>query len=409
MPFAALKVFHSCSESVSDLLAQTCAVALYRPLRRRSKISRWSVVGEQRLPVSCHARCSCCSSLSPAIASYVGLLMRLPIKAMAIIWDRHSPHCIMKRNKNAAAAGSPTKKPTSTEPSSDESIGTLPRSHDAISSSSPMQSESPPSHVKTNVGIGIGSAIVPASPQKNKAAFLASFTTSKIYTDLAVYQDSPGARYEFEGIITAVHPATAKPERRYIVVADAKGTTGLVLWNEKSNLVGFTSVGQVLQCTRVSLTSYNGKRSLTLGRDSTIRLSPADAEFAVNSPLAKWWQDLLSAAALNSESVQHVPDQTIVSVAGVVGAVTFAEKTVNGESKILVFVHIGDANGKFTLRSWNHRVADFEVYLDMPVMFRRVRVATYAGQKVGDIMECDATQIVTSFDGAATLASFWKQ
>ena len=254
--------------------------------------------------------------------------------------------------------------------------------------------------------VPVDGAVLIVSPSKNKAAFLSSFSTSKICTDMAVYQDSPGARYEFEGIITAVHPASQKPDRRYVQVADEKGTSGLVFWNEKCNMVGFSSVGHVVQCSRVSLTTYNGKRSLTLGRDSSIKVSPSETG---QSKIALWWKQLLAAEVLNTESVQRVQDQCIISVAGIVGTVTTAEKTVNGEAKLLVFVHITDVNGKFTLRSWNHRVEDFQAYLDLPVLFRRIRIVSYSGVKVGEIMESNATQFETKFDGAAALTEFWQQ
>jgi hypothetical protein len=80
---------------------------------------------------------------------------------------------------------------------------------------------------------------------------------------------------------------------------------------------------------------------------------------------------------------------------------------VNGVEKYLTCIHLVDSSGRLDIRSWNHCIHDFRQYTDRPVMIKRVRVTSFAGTKLCEILDGSGSLIETEFPGKVALAKFW--
>jgi hypothetical protein len=101
-------------------------------------------------------------------------------------------------------------------------------------------------------------------------------------------------------------------------------------------------------------------------------------------------------------------DNSIASVSGILGFVNTETKIVNGREKNLLTLHMVDASGKLDIRSWNHSADMFLAYVDRPVLIRRVRVTSFAGTKMCELLDGSGSVIETSFDGDSALMQFWS-
>jgi hypothetical protein len=48
-----------------------------------------------------------------------------------------------------------------------------------------------------------------------------------------------------------------------------------------------------------------------------------------------------------------------------------------------------------------------ETSVEKPVLLQRIRITSFAGQKIGELLDGGGTIVVTKFAGAAELAQFW--
>jgi hypothetical protein len=48
---------------------------------------------------------------------------------------------------------------------------------------------------------------------------------------------------------------------------------------------------------------------------------------------------------------------------------------------------------------------DFSV--EKPLLLQRIRITSFAGQKLGELLDGTGTIVVSEFEGAAELAQFW--
>jgi len=246
---------------------------------------------------------------------------------------------------------------------------------------------------------------VPPTPGGNRARFLAGIQPTKVSCDLTNVAATPGLRFSFEAIVTVVYPASASPpERRYIELADAQGFTGITVWNSYAHAITAECVGRVVKFTRLSIAVHNGKKSLTMSKESTMHVENATYE----NLLSNWWRGLLTQPILNALQF-HDSTDGIVNVSGVLGLIQVEEKMVKGVPKNLLVLHLTDASGRLEIRSWNHSDTEFLQFREQPVLLKRVRVVTYAGQKVGELLGGDTgTTVTTEFDSKA-LRAYWQQ
>ena len=259
-----------------------------------------------------------------------------------------------------------------------------------------------PSPPPASASSSLQSQLCPSSPGLNRAKFFGAHASSGTVCNLDLSRASLGSKVHLTGILTAVYPASKNPDRRYILLSDVTGTVGLTVWN--ANVAKFTSdgIGSIVHAEKLVLTQHNSKKTLTMTRESVIKCltDPKNA-------LSIWWRDLASMRPVPLGEVQTLPENSIVSVSGILGFVTAESKNVGNEIKTLTTLHMVDKSGSFTVRSWNQvpSIVDFSV--EKPLLLQRIRVTSFAGQKIGELLDGTGTTVVTKFDGAAELAQFW--
>ena len=241
-----------------------------------------------------------------------------------------------------------------------------------------------------------------SSPGLNRAKFFSAHASSGTVCNLDLSRASLGSKVHLTGILTAVYPASKNPDRRYILLSDVTGTVGLTVWN--ANVAKFSSdgIGSIVHAEKLVLMQHNSKKPLTMTRESVIKCltDPKNA-------LSTWWRDLASMRPVPLGEVQTLPENSIVSVSGILGYVTAESKNVGNEIKTLTTLHMVDKSGSLTVRSWNQVPSIVEFSVEKPLLLQRIRITSFAGQKIGELLDGTGTTVVTKFDGAAELAQFW--
>jgi hypothetical protein len=267
----------------------------------------------------------------------------------------------------------------------------------------PEQSR-PSAQVVDDNGSQVKHAIMqsPPSPSANRQKFLNGFMPARSCCNLDFCRVPSDSKINVSGICMAVFPPTKNPDRRYIQICDDTGSTGITVWN--SNVAKFNSdcVGKLVTCVKVAISSYNGKRLLTMTRESSIQILDDD-----NHHVMKWWKSLLHAKPKTCGAVHDVPDGSIVTVTGILGLVNQEIKMVNGQEKYLTYLHMVDASGRFDVRSWNHSADMFLGFKERPVCIKRLKITSFVGSKIGELLDGDASVFITEFPGSAELEQFW--
>lgn len=245
--------------------------------------------------------------------------------------------------------------------------------------------------------------MTPPSPSTNRSRFLTGVQPVRVCCNLDLMKSTAGAKIAITAICIAVFPASKNPDRRYIQLADQYGSAGLTVWNTNVSLFGTPSVGKLVTCKRLVVQSHNGKRCLTMARDSTIEIEDAGEHSVMD-----WWQGLLKSRVLNTIEAHDAVENSIISLSGVVGQITEESKIVGLVTRVLTTLHIVDATGKFTIRTWNHIARGFQLYIDKPVTVQRVRVTTYAGDKLAELLDGNGSVIITDFPGCSKLEDWWN-
>lgn len=258
---------------------------------------------------------------------------------------------------------------------------------------------SPPPSVASG---GLQSMHCPVSPGLNRAKFFSAHATASTVCNLDYSRSSLGSKVLLTGILTAVYPASRNPDRRYILLSDATGTVGLTVWN--ANVAKFSpdGVGSIVHAEKLVLSQHNSKKTLTMTKESTIKCLTDP-----KNDLAIWWLGLASLAPVSLGDVQTLSENSIVCVAGILGFVTAESKNVGSEIKTLTTLHMVDKTGSLSVRSWNAVPSILEISVEKPILLQRIRITSFAGQKIGELLDGGGTIVVTQFAGAAELAQFW--
>jgi hypothetical protein len=252
----------------------------------------------------------------------------------------------------------------------------------------------------------VHNAVPPASPAGNRARFMANLQPAKVTCDLTSAPVSPGLRFSFEAIVIVVYPASqTPPERRYVELMDSHGSTGITVWNQYVHALGQSSVGCAVKFTRLAITMHNGKKNLTMAKDSTMHVEPP----TYDGMHVKWWQGLLAEPSINCLQFHDTPALTIVNVAGILGFIQVEEKTVKGEIKSLLVLHLTDRTGRIEIRSWNHSDTEFKRYQERPILLKRVRVCLYAGSRTGELLTGPNGSLVTTDFDHRDLDLYWQE
>lgn len=249
-----------------------------------------------------------------------------------------------------------------------------------------------------------GNPVVPPSPVTNRDRFIKGFLPARTCCNLDLCRASAGTKFNLSAVCIAVFPKSSNPDRRYIQLADPTGSVGVTVWNENVNSFSTASVGRLVTLTKVVITNHNGKKALSMARDSSVQ--QIDDETHTGSA---WWHSLLSLAPLSCGAVHDVADNTMVSVSGILGHVSSDIKMVQGVAKTLLTLHMVDSSGKLDVRSWNHHADAFNHHVEAPILIRRVRVTSFAGLKLCELLDGAGSVIETAFSGDAALRKFWRE
>ena len=96
-----------------------------------------------------------------------------------------------------------------------------------------------------------------------------------------------------------------------------------------------------------------------------------------------------------------------MNVAGIVGSLSSETKRVRSDNKDLMNMRLTDRSGFIDVRSWNHSEEEFKSFLEKPLLLQRVRVTSFAGIKVLEMLDGNGTTVVPHFAGEEELAKYW--
>jgi hypothetical protein len=244
------------------------------------------------------------------------------------------------------------------------------------------------------------------SPVSNRDRFMAGFLPARTCCNLDLCRAPSGSKFQLSGICIAVYPAVVNPDRRYIVLADNTGSVGVTVWNANVHKFSNASVGTLVSINKVSISSHHGKKQLTLTRDSHVEV--ADISHEPHHSVSQWWLQLLKQVPKSCGAVHDTPDNDIVTVSGICGHVTSEIKMVNSVERTLTVIHLVDSSGRLDIRSWNHMPDAFQHIIDRPVLIQRVKVTSFAGTKMCELLDGSGSIIVTEFPGSTALVKFWS-
>jgi hypothetical protein len=240
----------------------------------------------------------------------------------------------------------------------------------------------------------------PSSPGSNRAAFFSQHVPSRIMCNMDFCRTAPGTKVTLSAVVIAVFDASSNPDRRYVQLADATGSVGITVWNGNVAKLNRSTIGRVLKLGKVVVGNHQGKKVLTMTRESTL-------EFDDAHPLSVWWQELALGAPVKLAHVADVADNCIVNVAGILAMITSESKMVGATPKTLLTLHLADATGQFDIRSWNHESDSFVTLTEKPILIKRIRVTSYAGKKIGELLDHNGSEIATEFLEKKALDDYW--
>jgi hypothetical protein len=240
----------------------------------------------------------------------------------------------------------------------------------------------------------------PSSPGNNRTAFFSQHVPSRITCNMDFCRTAPGSKVALSAVVIAVFDASSNPDRRYVQLADVTGTVGITVWNANVAKLNRTSIGRVVKLGKVVVGNHQGKKVLTMTRESIL-------EFEDAHPLSVWWQELALGAPVKLANVADVAENCIINVTGILGMVTSEPKMVGAVSKTLLTLHLVDTSGQLDIRSWNHDSDSFVTLVEKPIMIKRIRVTSYAGKKMGELLDNNGTEIATEFPGKKILEDYW--
>jgi hypothetical protein len=216
-----------------------------------------------------------------------------------------------------------------------------------------------------------------------------------------------GIKHNLEAIVIAVFPTQkGPPARKHILIMDSFGVTGVTVWNGDVHKFSKDVLGGVINITRASVASYQGKKNLVLSKESVVSVSTAG-----QCAMADWWNSLTSHPPLQLAAALIAADNSVINIFGVVAFVSSETKDVNGQSRIVTSVHMASQTAKFQLRGWDmdaDTVQRWESLRDQVVQVLRVRVTCFADNKIGEILDSPTGTSVKSFHDAA-LERHWAE
>ena len=245
-----------------------------------------------------------------------------------------------------------------------------------------------------------------ASPGGNRARFIANCQPLRVCCNLSqVGVVAVGMRFSFEAVVFVVYPASTQPDRRHVLLVDSTGCAGLTVWGAHVPQFTFATVGCVVKFTKLGMVVHNGKKSLSMGKDTIVQFVPNSVE----SPSSMWWNALAAKKVVRIIDVHDCEDDAIVNVAGIVGMLSSETKRVRADNKDLMTMRLTDHTGHLDVRSWNHSESEFRSFLEKPLLLQRIRVTSYAGIKICELLDGNGTIVVPNFTGQEALEKYWEE
>jgi hypothetical protein len=124
--------------------------------------------------------------------------------------------------------------------------------------------------------------VAPLSPASNRDRFRQGLLPARTCCNLDLCRAPAGSKITLSAICIAVFPAQTGPDRRYVQLADVSGTVGVTVWNHNVPRFNSASVGMLVTLSKLTITNHQGKKCLTMARDSTVDIS-ADCQHPVSS------------------------------------------------------------------------------------------------------------------------------
>ena len=140
-------------------------------------------------------------------------------------------------------------------------------------------------------------------------------------TNLIIFTDTQ-QKIRLSGVIIVLYNSQeGPPARMYMLVADKDGVAGVTVWGDTVTQIMDTPdvIGRAVDIPGCSLSLYNGKRSLNVPRNHSIR-------FPDNSPHSDWWEGLIQAESVCIQQMQALPDHSIANLFAVCAAIRREEK-----------------------------------------------------------------------------------
>lgn len=72
-------------------------------------------------------------------------------------------------------------------------------------------------------------------------------------------------------------------------------------------------------------------------------------------------------------------------------------------------MRITDRTGFIDVRSWNHGKVEFARLQDQPILFKRVRVTSFGGLKILEMLDGPGTVVLDKFAGDDDLRQYWQE
>lgn len=261
--------------------------------------------------------------------------------------------------------------------------------------------------VEAPVAAPAAAIVLPASPGRNRAMFLATVTPQLMSCDLTHAVVGQGVKHNLVAVVVASFPVqNGPPARRHIICSDAHGTTGITIWNTDVHKFPKDVLGGVVSITRASVSIYQGKKSLVLNRESTVSVSTTTP-----SPMAEWWAGLARQPPLPLPAALIAADNSVICVFGVLAFISHETKEVNGVERRVTSVHLASQTARFQLRGWDllpATVTLLESLAESVVQVKRVRITCFAELKIGEILDSPLGTVLAAYNDVE-LAGHWAE
>jgi hypothetical protein len=118
---------------------------------------------------------------------------------------------------------------------------------------------------------------------------------------------------------------------------------------------------------------------------------------------------LLLKQPLRIIDVHDCTDDVLINVAGIIGMMVTERKRVRDQDRDLLCIRLTDRTGYIDVRSWTHCELEFSRFLEKPLLMQRVRVTSFAGTKILELLAGPGTVFLDEFPVKEELEQYWRE